>query len=372
MARVTVLCGGTGAAELLPALEEVFGSLNIVINGYDDGFSTGRLRAALGLLGPSDFGKVIAALVRPSLPKVSEFLNTRVTLEPNTSWSAQLGKLVLSSGGPPQAIIRFLEWIDLTQSVLSSQQRSSVCSDDIAARNLIVAGAFIDGAGVQAGLDCLSETLRLRSRIVNASETRAWLVGMRRNGQFLPTEAAISAVEDETVIRSIHLLAGPTFRATSRLEPDSIPRLHATAAPEAVRAVAQAPALIYAPGTFFSSIVPTVSILKSAISSVEISKVAISNLTRENRTDDQFARWMSTCYLSGEGFGGAWSIPDQRDPGGENATSRSLVTDVIVNSHTASARWLDGIRFRYAPVRKASLQRHLVRELLSVIEEALG
>src|SRR4051812_26687108 len=62
--RITLFCGGRGSATIIRALlrrSEV--ELTLLINAYDDGFSTGTLRNFIpGMLGPSDFRKNLSYL----------------------------------------------------------------------------------------------------------------------------------------------------------------------------------------------------------------------------------------------------------------------------------------------------------------------
>ena len=67
--RVAVFCGGRGATSILRALLRTPGvHLTVLVNAYDDGLSTGRLRGFVpGMLGASDFRKNLARLLE-SLP----------------------------------------------------------------------------------------------------------------------------------------------------------------------------------------------------------------------------------------------------------------------------------------------------------------
>ena len=61
----TIFAGGSGNSrliEILSKIKEV--NLNIIVNCYDDGKSTGRLRYLIdGMLGPSDIRKNISSLL---------------------------------------------------------------------------------------------------------------------------------------------------------------------------------------------------------------------------------------------------------------------------------------------------------------------
>ena len=59
MTNITLFSGGSGNVrfiELIKNIPEI--RLSIVVNGYDDGKSTGEIRSFIpGILGPSDFRK---------------------------------------------------------------------------------------------------------------------------------------------------------------------------------------------------------------------------------------------------------------------------------------------------------------------------
>jgi 2-phospho-L-lactate transferase/gluconeogenesis factor (CofD/UPF0052 family) len=54
--RIVLFCGGRGSATIIRALlRQTDVELTLIVNAYDDGLSTGRLRRFLpGMLGPSD------------------------------------------------------------------------------------------------------------------------------------------------------------------------------------------------------------------------------------------------------------------------------------------------------------------------------
>ena len=60
--RITALGGGQGLAASLRALRRLTGELTAVVTVADDGGSSGRLRAELGVLPPGDLRKALAAL----------------------------------------------------------------------------------------------------------------------------------------------------------------------------------------------------------------------------------------------------------------------------------------------------------------------
>src|SRR5438067_2009857 len=75
--NVVLFAGGRGAANISEALlrhNQI--NLNVVVNAYDDGLSTGMLRRVIpGMLGPSDVRKNIARLI-PTGDRASRALRT--------------------------------------------------------------------------------------------------------------------------------------------------------------------------------------------------------------------------------------------------------------------------------------------------------
>lgn len=64
--RIVLFCGGSGACELVKTLTRADDiDLTILVNCYDDGLSTGQLRACIpGMLGPSDVRKNVKHSLR--------------------------------------------------------------------------------------------------------------------------------------------------------------------------------------------------------------------------------------------------------------------------------------------------------------------
>ena len=80
--EISLFCGGRGSANLIKELVKNSNiKLNLIINGYDNGLSTGVLRKFIpGMLGPSDFRKNLSHLLEihsPNQHLVIELLEYR-------------------------------------------------------------------------------------------------------------------------------------------------------------------------------------------------------------------------------------------------------------------------------------------------------
>jgi 2-phospho-L-lactate transferase/gluconeogenesis factor (CofD/UPF0052 family) len=67
---ISLFCGGRGGAALIREIKRISNvELNLLVNAYDDGLSTGALRKLIpGMLGPSDFRKNLTYLIDPHSP----------------------------------------------------------------------------------------------------------------------------------------------------------------------------------------------------------------------------------------------------------------------------------------------------------------
>src|SRR6185503_5778358 len=61
--KVVILCGGRGSGPLANQLLDQGASVTCLVNAYDDGLSTGRLRYIFDELGPSDLRKNLLSLM---------------------------------------------------------------------------------------------------------------------------------------------------------------------------------------------------------------------------------------------------------------------------------------------------------------------
>ncbi|HLM61593.1 MAG TPA: 2-phospho-L-lactate transferase CofD family protein, partial [Pyrinomonadaceae bacterium] len=66
--KIVVLCGGSGSGQFINHLLDQGADVTCLVNTYDDGKSTGRLRLALDTLGPSDVRKNLLSLMDLNSP----------------------------------------------------------------------------------------------------------------------------------------------------------------------------------------------------------------------------------------------------------------------------------------------------------------
>lgn len=281
---VTLFCGGRGAASLageLVAQRDV--RLTLVLNGYDDGLSTGALRRFVpGMLGVSDFRKNLRHHLDPADPHQGALLQLLDLRFPAGATAAGLRALLdaLRAGraptGSPWSRVGDLRpaerghlAADLEVFDAYRAGRGAFVLADCAAGNLVVAGAYLRlGRDFNRAVADVAATFGCPVRLLNVSDGRdAHLVAVKEDGELLAGEAEIVAPQSPTRIRHLALLPsplGPAGRAAlaGRSADEQAALLGAAAVdvpvdPAAADAVRDADLLVYGPGTHHSSLLPT-------------------------------------------------------------------------------------------------------------------
>ncbi|MBO3747535.1 YvcK family protein [Streptosporangiaceae bacterium NEAU-GS5] len=279
MTAVVLFAGGRGSASIARRLLRIRGiRLSLVINGYDNGHSTGALRRYLpGMLGPSDFRKNLPLHLDRSDP--AEDAQVRVLehrLPPGTT-RAGLRDLV-----DALAVGRHLGFAALPRQVRAAVARDlTAFADrldrrpdgfdlaDCALGNLVLAGAYLRLDGdFNAAIRACAASFGSPAQLVNVTNgENAFLVAVKRDGRLLADEADIVAPQDAAPITRLFLLPGPLSPARraelAALPPDRVRETLAGGAawvslnPHAREAILGADIIVYGPGTPHSSLLPT-------------------------------------------------------------------------------------------------------------------
>ncbi len=281
---VTLFCGGRGAAALAGELIGAPGvRLSMVVNGYDNGLSTGALRRFVpGMLGVSDFRKNLRHHLDPADPHQAALLQLLDLRFPAGATARDLGGLLAalrtgeSAGGTPwsrvgdlrpagrAALARDLGVFDAYRA-----GRGPFDLADCSAANLVVAGAYLRlGRDFNRAVAEVADVLGCPARVLNVSDgTDAHLVAVKEDGELLADEADIVSPQSPDRIRHVALLPRP-LDAADRAALAGLPADEQAAVlreravrvpvdPAAAAAVRDADLLVYGPGTHHSSLLPT-------------------------------------------------------------------------------------------------------------------
>ncbi len=223
--KVVALGGGHGLAASLSALRRLTRDLTGVVTVADNGGSSGRLREELGVLPPGDLRMALAALCGDD------------------------------------------EWGRTWASILQHRFTSNGPLKNHAVGNLLIAAIWDQLGDHVAGLDLVAELLGAQGRV-------------------LPMAAVALDIEAEVHLRSapdrISLVRGQAQVASVdgqvvsvRLDPHDPP-----ACPEAVAAVREADWITVGPGSWFTSVMPTLLVpeLRDALVKSTARRVLVLNL----------------------------------------------------------------------------------------------
>ena len=309
--------GGSGTRSIVESLlrhSQI--RLRILINAYDDGHSTGRLRRFIPtMLGPSDVRKNINRLmpVGERSQKSLQFLSDyRLPAGISTADALHLlGAIVTGSLAdlPPKLREQFgrmtVQQADGFRSFLRTfvsyyetavQSGRSFDFTDCALGNLLFAGCYLEqGGDFNRAIEAFSRFYEVApDALLNVTQGETlFLVAEKEDGNFVLGEADIVAAQSPAKISRLFLVDGEIYRsqiegapepATGRAsliqEASRTPHMN----PAAAAAIAAADVIIYGPGTQHSSLFPsylTEGIGEAIAANKEADKVFIGNITRD-------------------------------------------------------------------------------------------
>lgn len=318
---VALFSGGRGGATIARALLRRPGTdLSLLINGYDNGLSTGALRRYLpGMLGPSDFRKNLLLHLDPTDPAQAAMTAVLEHRTPPGTGRREFGRLVDALTVPGQgratrlfpalpAPARAAIVTELT-SLRRHLDRNPDGLDlaDCALGNLLIAGAYLRlGGDFNAAVQACARTFGSPVRLLNVtSGENAFLVALKENGALLADEAEIVEPQHPGAITDLFLLPEPLpahCRADLATRPAAHTR-HVLAShtaqvslnPRAGDAIRAADLLVYGPGTPHSSLLP--SYLTPGIGDAIAASRARAKVFVVNLHDDHDVRGLSPTDL---------------------------------------------------------------------------
>lgn len=305
--KIAIFCGGRGSQYITrEALRRSDIDLTLLVNAYDDGLSTGMLRALVpGMLGPSDFRKNLSYLLRLyspmqlSLQKLIEYrfpLNFGVAgfeairgyvAGDDAAMPESWRKIHSETGRDKQADIRAY-----VATFCTYLQKKGMEFDfsDCSFGNILFAGIYLScGENFNRASGLLSALVDADGHLVNVSkgEDRT-LTAIKADGQILSRESEVVGKQSKERIVEIFFTEHPVTRETAAqlqsytLE-DKIAwfnqhSLTCEISDECRAAILEADAIIYGPGTQHSSLLPSYMIAGETIRQSKAIKIFVANL----------------------------------------------------------------------------------------------
>lgn len=230
MIRITLFCGGRGSASLIREILRIPDvELNLIVNAYDNGISTGAMRRYIpGYLGPSDFRKNLSYLLELHSPEqfaLSKLIDYRMSADFGEEavndfisfihGNAGKGKVPLELVNQLQSVSRELKknLFDYLISFFTyylENKDHAFDFRDCSLGNILFAGAFLkNNNDFEKATEELMSVFQSKTNAnllnVTAGENR-FLMALKKNGEFLEDEAKIVARQNSSKFFNIYLI----------------------------------------------------------------------------------------------------------------------------------------------------------------------
>ncbi len=281
MINVVIINGGRGASSIIPEiLNNPQFKLTSIVNAYDDGKSTGRIRNFFNMLGPSDIRKVQELMIPNTIEQnqiIRDLFNFRYP--EGTSYDDAIKSIMMiineskysfldsdiSSKNINQfiksSLAKFIDYLLLYKSI------SKVTFDfnDCSIMNCIYAGAFLNNnRNIDLVAQQVEKCFSLSGSVIPTNIEDKYLVGLRENGEVLYSEAEIVELRSSVKIKKIYLLDHPLkanllsdVSIQNRENYLELNKSYVEATENSVAALKMADIIIYSSGTQHSSLYPT-------------------------------------------------------------------------------------------------------------------
>ena len=220
--NICVFSGGRGTAYIYKSLVGVDGvNLTFIINGYDSGLSTGRVRWAIdGMLGPSDFRKTTSSILIASNNIQDQTIGSILEYRAGDSFygndflsifSGEERAITWLGKNYPLADIERVSYIiSSVNTFLASIEKSEFDFDNFAIGNAVIAGAFIEAnKSFNTAISTVTSKLLPKGspKILNiTSGEDLWLAAVTETNHLAIDEGTIASIRPPSAINELLLL----------------------------------------------------------------------------------------------------------------------------------------------------------------------
>jgi len=318
--KIVLFSGGRGTGEISKyLLDRLQVRLTLLVNAYDDGLSTGRLRAFIpGMLGPSDIRKNIALLMDTddqagrSLKQAYELrFPDRMEQERALACLRSLAAVAPESNPLPELAtsLAYLPFFTLKDLAADAQAFLDYCErrgaegvsfdfGDCSLGNILFSGRYLR-VGQDFNRTCheSAQLCSCKAEVLNVTDGKNLvLTAVKEDGTYLSRESEIVAKQQsQSPIRELFLL--PDYLTVSQREElgtldlekkqmylrglEVFPALN----PLVRERLAEADMIIYGPGTQHSSLLPsymTRGLSEAVFANERAVKVFVSNVAKDH------------------------------------------------------------------------------------------
>ncbi|MEX1014098.1 MAG: 2-phospho-L-lactate transferase CofD family protein [Candidatus Paceibacterota bacterium] len=295
--NVVLFTGGRGNANLINYIKDLsYVNLSLLINGYDDGLSTGTIRSAnMGMLGPSDYRKNFTNILDSfsttnlNIKKIFDYRisksECRLLLKDHHSL---LDKILYEKRLDARSEKFIRTYFSLGTKKLLTHTKEIDLLNDFSVGNIIIGGLYDKYQDFNAALKVLTDFFDLNARLINVSiHDDSKLVAFDKKMNFLSNEADIVNYREDEPLKDFYLLSLSRFLKLDKekdYKPNGIEALSIVPeiSTEAKDAILNADLILFGTGTLFSSLLPSYRICRYVIKESKARKVLIVNNDYDN------------------------------------------------------------------------------------------
>ena len=306
--KIVLFSGGTGNTRFVNLVNKLPNvELSILVNGYDDGKSTGEIRKYIpGMLGPSDFRKNISHLIDRNtfngiiFYKIMNYRFPKNITQKNFKFFLELNKnnkivkdldiYTLSY----EKFIKIKNFLDIFLSYFS--KKNSLNLSDISLGNILIAATYLkNDNNFNKALFEIQDFLEIKNKVINITNgENLYLNALLEDGNLILSEEALVQLPHKSKVENIFLLKEKLTKKKSELiasenKASKAKFLQNRAVyplinPEAETIINSSDIIIYGPGTQFSSLFPSYLTrgLGNLIEKSKATKFLITNIFLDN------------------------------------------------------------------------------------------
>jgi 2-phospho-L-lactate transferase/gluconeogenesis factor (CofD/UPF0052 family)/choline kinase len=267
---ITIISGGSGSVNIQKGLYEICPglSINLLINGYDDGKSTGVLRKLFkDTLGISDFRKnqLLEYKFLYGDNNIYKLLNIRVTTDEPYKYIMNL--IINTNFDNNNGLKEFL--LDNTKYFFETEQSKQIFYKDFSYMNIIYCSLLDkNNNDIEVVCNIIKNKLGLKNNIYVNSNESLTLKGITKNGNILLDEASIVDFDDEND-KIVDVFFDKDYPELKKNTEDLL---------------VNSDIIIFSCGTQFSSLIPTYKTLlfKETINKSKAYKILVLNCEYDN------------------------------------------------------------------------------------------
>jgi len=279
--KISLFSGGTGNDRFVNLLKNIPNvELNIIVNGYDDGKSTGEIRKFIpGILGPSDYRKNLSHLINLKSTNgqiFQDLLNYRFPNKTNSSEFISFLKLEKSNQIVQKLNLynlTFEKFLDLKEYLIFFLKyyikKKKLKIADISLGNILISSFFLkNNKDFNKSLREIHFFLDLKNNVHNVTKgENLYLVAILENGEIVLDEEKLVSVKQKHRIENIFLLKKKMVKKdldllNKRNKKFKLKYLnqinkHPNLNPAVADCLLNSDIIIYGPGTQYSSLFPS-------------------------------------------------------------------------------------------------------------------